>query len=427
MRVNTILAIALVFGALVFFHELGHFLLAKRAGILVREFAIGFGPRLVAFRRGETVYSLRLFPLGGYVRMAGEDPEMVSLAAGRQVHVRVNGQGQVTDIYLVPPEDVASAAPVTVQAADLERALTLTVEEPDGTVRRYPVHPQAHLHEKGRAVQIAPLDRQFGSKTLGQRFATIVAGPVANLILAVVLFFVFALMTPAVTGRPVVGDVEPNLPAAKAGLAPGDRILSVNGRAVNDWTDLLEAVRASEGKRLALVVERGGQRLDVTLKPEQRDGRWLVGIAPETRSRTLTEAAAYGVTQTWDLSAKIVTFLGLLVGKLFTGEGPEADLSGPVGIFLFTGAAAEQGLASLVHWAAFLSVNLAIFNLLPFPALDGGRLLFLGIEMLRGRPVDPEKESLVHFIGLAFLLLLIIVVTWNDIQNLDRLRDIVNS
>ncbi|WP_172673646.1 site-2 protease family protein, partial [Calditerricola satsumensis] len=214
---NAILAIALVFGALVFFHELGHFLLAKRAGILVREFAIGFGPRLVAFRKGETTYSLRLFPLGGYVRMAGEDPEMVPLATGRKVHVRVNGQGQVTDIYLERPEGVPHAMPVTVQVADLERALTLTVEEPDGTVRRYPVHPQAHLHDKGRAVQIAPLDRQFGSKTLGQRFATIVAGPVANLLLAVVLFFAFALMTPAVTGRPVVGDVEPGLPAAKAG------------------------------------------------------------------------------------------------------------------------------------------------------------------------------------------------------------------
>jgi len=410
---ESILAIIVVFSLLVLVHELGHFLLAKRAGILCREFALGMGPKIFSIKRGETEYTLRLLPIGGLVRMAGEDPELDILKPHMRLGLERDAVGKVTRI-LLDPDDRALGRVVfgTVLRFDLEHALTLTMEV-DGEQRTFSVHPQAHLVKGGQEVQIAPYNRQFKGKTVMQRFWAIFAGPAANFLLAFVLFASIGLMYGVPHDVAQLGEVRAGGPAAQAGLKEGDRVISIEGNPVNSWQDIVQAVSKSPGQRLTFVIERDGVRhtVPVQVSDENKVGKILVA-SPVTYSPW--EAVKYGAVSTYEFTAMILKSLALL----FTGHVGLQDLSGPVGIFKMTGEFAQQGLAILMKWAAVLSINLGLFNLLPLPALDGGRLAFLLVEALRGRPVDPHKEGMVHFLGFAFLMLLILVVTWNDLQRL---------
>ncbi|WP_126426445.1 RIP metalloprotease RseP [Brevibacillus marinus] len=409
---ESILAIVVVFSLLVLVHELGHFLLAKRAGILCREFALGMGPKLFRFKRGETEYTIRALPIGGLVRMAGEDPELDVLKPRMELAVQLDEAGRVTRLILDPKQwNSPSLVRGTVVHYDLEQKLSLTLETA-GEQTRYAVHPQAQLVLAEQEIQIAPLNRQFRGKSVGQRFWTIFAGPAANFLLAFVLLALLGLLYGVPSNEPQLGEVRPGGPAAQAGLLEGDRVLSIEGRPVARWQEIVDVVSRSPGETLTFVIERGGAQhsVEVTIgRNEQNRGQIMVYSAI---TYSPWAAVKYGAAATYEYTALILTSLGML----FTGTYGLEELSGPVGIFKMTGEFAQQGLEILIRWAAVLSINLGLFNLLPLPALDGGRLAFLGVEALRGRPVDPQKEGMVHFLGFAFLMLLILVVTWNDLQ-----------
>ncbi len=409
---ESILAIVVVFGLLVFVHELGHFLLAKRAGILCREFALGMGPKIFSVKRGETEYTIRLLPIGGMVRMAGEDPELDVLKPHMEISAELDPTGKVTHILLNGPRPTSNQLVTgTIIRYDLEHKLTLTLDV-DGEQRTLPVHPQAMLVKDEQEVQIAPYDRQFKGKTIPQRFWTIFAGPAANFLLAFLLFAASGLFYGVPSNEAKMGTIQPGGPAAQAGLVEGDRVVSIEGKPIATWRDLVAIVSTSPGKTLTFVIERGGAQKSIPVKVAVGDndvGKIMV-YNPVTYAPG--EALKYGATSTYQFTVMMVQ--GLV--QLFTGSVGLDQLSGPAGIFVMTGQVAQQGMSKLMMWASVLSINLGLFNLLPLPALDGGRLAFIFVEALRGRPVDPHKEGMVHFLGFAFLMLLILVVTWNDLQ-----------
>ncbi|MCC3376198.1 RIP metalloprotease RseP [Cohnella sp. REN36] len=414
--VQVVFLTVLVFFVLVSIHEFGHFYFARRAGVLVREFAIGFGPKLFSIKRGETRYTLRLLPVGGFVRMAGEDPEVVEVQPGQTVGVRVK-DGEVVRIYLDRLDERTNILRGEVKSIDLERDLHLTLDV-DGDIQRYPVHRQALLLSKGRDTQIAPIDRQFGSATAGKKAMAIFAGPMMNFILAFVLFAVYIQLA-GVTVEPVtktfVNKVNAGSPAEQGGLHKGDLIVSINGDPIaGDSAKLVQKIEASAGKPMEWIVERGGKQVPLTITPDDKTGKAGFYPTPEMRR------AGAGETLKFAGNAMVDSTKTIMEGfrKLIFGEFKIDDLGGPVRTAQVTGEIAQQGITQLTMWGAILSLYLGIFNLLPIPALDGSRLIFIGIEAIRGKPVDPNRESLVHFIGFAMLMLLMVVVTYNDILRL---------
>jgi len=408
--------VVLLFFVLVTIHEFGHFYFAKRAGILVREFAIGFGPKLFSFKKGETRYTLRLLPVGGFVRMAGEDPEIVDVKPGQTIAIALNREQQVTHLYLDQLDRRSDVIQGEVSDIDMERRLIVTLQVGEDTAT-YPLHPQAMMVTRGVETQIAPKDRQFGSKTIGQRSLAIVMGPVMNFLLAFVLFGIFTLMSGVPTGVKLELSDDPNSPARLGGVQSGDIVQSVNGVEIGTKRDkLTELIQNSPNKPMNWIVDRGGQSVALQITPKEEKGKGLVGVQLgwETRSPSAMEAIRGTGEQMWQST------VGILDGfkKLIFGQVKMDELAGPVGIVQVTSQFASYGLASYIYWMALFSLYLGIFNLLPFPALDGSRLVFLGIEAVRGRPIDPNRESLVHFIGFAMMMLLMIVVTYNDIVRL---------
>ena len=414
---QTVIAFIIVFGSLVFFHELGHFIFAKRAGILVREFAIGMGPKIFGMTRGETLYTIRLLPLGGYVRMAGEDTDTVELQPGYRVGLVVNRENVVEKIYLNQKVQNPNILFMEVERADLEKGLWIEGYDEEEKLIRLNVSRTAVIVENGTEMVIAPYDRQFNSKKVGQRAMAIFAGPLFNFILAFVVFAFIAIMQGVPTYEPVIYDVVDEGPAQAAGMEKGDLVKEINGVAIEDWQGLSGIIQENPGKELDLVVERDGQQLQLTMTPDTLvdSGKEYGQIGVMYQSpveKNVFKAIWFGVTQTWDYTILILNLLGDLVTGQFTIDA----LSGPVGIYKATETVAQYGIYNLMNWAAVLSINLGIMNLLPLPALDGGRLLFFGIEALRGKPVDRKKEGLVHFVGIVLLMILMVVVTWNDIQ-----------
>ena len=411
----------LLFFVLVTIHEWGHFYFAKRAGILVREFAIGFGPKVFAFRRGETKYTLRLLPFGGYVRMAGEDPETVHVAPGQTIAVEADGD-VVKRLYLDRIEERTNAVRGEVKSIDLEHRLTLKLDV-DGEEERYRIDPEAVTIARGQATQIAPWDRQFAGKTVRQRAMAIFAGPMMNVFLAAGLFIAFAFLN-GVAVNVVVNKVTPGEPAEAAGIRSGDVIHSINGIEIGpNSSKIRELVTSSPDQPMEWVVLRDGKEVAVTMTPiEAQDPngnaqiRVGVEMTPLTRPATLQEGLTNGFTTMWAATVTIFEGFKMLVLGQFTLD----DLGGPVRMAEMTLQLANAGLMYYTWWAAMLSLYLAIFNLLPVPALDGSRLLFLGLEAIRGRPIDRDRESLVHFIGFAMLMLVMVAVTYNDILRLFR-------
>lgn len=414
--VQVVFLTVMVFFVLVTIHEFGHYYFARRAGILVREFAIGFGPKLFSIKRGETRYTLRLLPAGGFVRMAGEDPEVVEMQPGQTVGVRIK-DGKVTRFYLDRLDERTNVLLGEVKALDLDRALFISLDV-DGDIQRYDVHPQALIVARGQETQIAPIDRQFGGVSTGRRAMAIFAGPMMNFILAFFLFIFYIQLS----GVPVensskvfVGVIESGKAASQAGIQKGDWIKSVNGDPIGGDSELLVTkIQSSAGKPMKWVVERGGQELEIAVTPDKTTGKVGVSLRPEMRTPGFAETLKFGGTSMVDTTKNIFESFR----KLIFGEFKLDDLSGPVRTAQMTGEIAQQGFPQLTLWAAILSLYLGIFNLLPIPALDGSRLIFIGLEAVRGKPVDPNRESMVHFIGFAMLMLLMVVVTYNDILRL---------
>lgn len=415
---STVIAFIVIFGALVFFHELGHLIFAKRAGILCREFAIGFGPKVFSFKKDETVYTIRLLPIGGFVRMAGEDPEMVEIKPGYRIGLILDKNEEVSKIILNNKDKYPHARIVEVEDADIEHTLVIKgyVEgEEDESIQILKVSRSAVLVEDGTETLIAPYDRQFASKTLGQRTMAIFAGPMMNFVLAFIVFVLIALLQGIPTNEPALGKLTPDGAAYEAGLKEGDMVQSVDGAEISSWSDVVEIIRKNPSEELEFLVERNGQEHTILVTPKVQDVEGekigIIGVYSPMEKSPL-KAITYGAKETYFWTKEIFVMLG----KLVTGQFSIDALSGPVGIYVSTDTVAKSGIYYLMKWAGILSINLGIMNLLPIPALDGGRLMFFAVEAVRGKPIDRHKEGMVHFIGFALLMLLMLVVTWNDIQ-----------
>jgi regulator of sigma E protease len=415
--VQIVIAVVFMFFLLVSLHEWGHFYFARRAGILVREFAIGFGPKLFSVKKGETRYTLRLLPIGGFVRMAGEDPETLEIQQGQTIAVRMK-DNLVTRIYTDRLEERSDVLRGEVRSIDLEDDLHIRLDT-DGDLQHLKVHPQAMLIGRGQEIQIAPRDRQFASKPVGKRAMAIFAGPFMNFVLAFVLFGITIQLTGVAaeeSGKVIINGVVENSPAESAGLRKGDWIKSINGQAVGgDIESFIGMIEKSAGQPMKWVVVRRGEEVSLTVTPGQ-DGKVGIYPGPEMRRAGVGESLVFA-------GESMARWTGIIFEgfqKLIAGEIPLKEINGPVKTTEVTVQIAKTGFPNLVHWAAVLSLYLGIFNLLPIPALDGSRLIFLGLEAVRGKPVDPNRESMVHFIGFAMLMLLMVVVTYNDIVGLVR-------
>ncbi|NMB46778.1 MAG: site-2 protease family protein [Firmicutes bacterium] len=345
VSLNLFLAFIIVLGPTIFFHELGHFLMAKAVGVGVHEFSLGFGPVLWKRRRGDTVYSVRGLPLGGFVKLAGMDM----------------------------PEDEADM-----------------IADDD--------------------------EKSFNNKTLWQRLAVIAAGPIMNLILATVLF---ALYMGLVVIPPTVQVIEPQSPAAAAGLLPGDVITEVAGQEIQSIQEINRIVSTCEEQKIVINIVRAGQRMELSIIPklDPEIGRARLGIGMVEKPReSVGQALLSGLERTYVVSRDII----LAIIRMVTGR-IEPDIAGPIGIFQLVGESASRGFFFVLFIAAVLSVNLGLFNFLPIPVLDGGWLILLIWEAIRGRPLEPEQRGIVQFIGLAFLLLLMLFATYKDLLRLDIL------
>ena len=414
---ETAIAFIIIFGSIVFFHELGHFIFAKRAGIMVREFAIGFGPKIFGMTKGETLYTIRLLPMGGYVRMAGEDLDSVELQPGYRLGIRVNKDNKIDQIVLNQNKQFPDMLFLEVERSDLMKDMYIEGYDEEERLVRYQVARNAVIIENNTETFIAPYDRQFGSKTVGQRALTIFAGPLFNFILAFFIFLALGLIQGIPTNEPIITTVVDDSPAEMAGMKDGDLVKEIDGVQITEWEQLSNAVRESANEPMTFVVERDGMMEELMITPKEvstEEGKVTqIGVTYQSPyEKNPIGAIAFGAEQTYELTKRIFTILGTLI----TGSFSIDDLSGPVGIYQATDTVAQLGVFNLMYWAAALSINLGIMNLLPLPALDGGRLLFFLFEAVRGKPIDKQKEGMVHFVGIMLLMVLMVVVTWNDIQ-----------
>jgi regulator of sigma E protease len=408
----------------VFIHEWGHLIFAKRAGMLAREFAIGFGPKIFSFVRNETLYTIRLLPIGGYVRVAGEDPEIIELKPGYHIGLEFNDEGKVNKIIVNHKSKHPNARVIEVERADLDHQLVIEGYELDEDDEKliFDVDPKAAFVMDETETQIAPYDRQFASKSVGQRGMQLFAGPMMNFVLAIVIFIIIGISYGVPVDEAKFSEIEPGSAAEEAGFQPDDEVIQVEDSSVSTWEEFTTIVRANPEEELSMMVLRNGEQVPLTVVPDSlpqldMDGEEVmigqIGVR-HAFEKSFFGTFEWGFTQTYETTKMILTNLMMLI----TGQVSIELLSGPVGIYDATDQVVQAGFMNFLMWTAMLSINLGIINLVPLPALDGGRLMFVGIEAIRGKPMAQEKEGLFHIIGFAFLMLLMIVVTWNDIQRL---------
>ena len=392
-------------------HEFGHFYFAKRAGILVREFAIGMGPKIFSYRKNNTTYTVRLLPLGGYVRMAGYGDDETELKAGMPLSVVLDGKGDVTHINL-SEKPLIDAVPLELTHFDLDRDMVIEGVVPgQEQASRYSVKRDALIIETdGTEVQVAPIDVQFQSASLFNRMLTNFAGPMNNFILGIIVFSSLAFMQGGVAvNRSQVGDVVANSPAQEAGLQANDVITAINGQEVSTWSEMTVLIQENPGKDMELLIERDEEEQHIQLTSDPETG--LIGIQ-QSIDRSFGAKIMYGFSQTWFVISSIFS----LILSMFTKGFDINAFGGPVAIYAATEEVVSYGFYSILSFLGFLSVNLGTVNLLPIPALDGGKILLNIIEGVRGKPLEPEKEGIITVIGVGLLFILMILITWNDIQ-----------
>ncbi|MGC6569409.1 RIP metalloprotease RseP [Streptococcus sp. VTCC 12886] len=411
-----ILAFIFIFGVIVVIHEFGHFYFAKKAGILVREFAIGMGPKIFAHTgKDGTLYTIRILPLGGYVRMAGWGEDKTEIKTGTPASLTLNEAGVVTRINLTGKQLDNLSLPMNVTSFDFEEKLEITglvLEES----KTYKVdHDATIVEEDGTEVRIAPLDVQYQNATVWGRLITNLAGPMNNFILGILVFIFLMFMqggVPDSSSNAVTITDGGALQAA--GLVTGDKILSVNGDATDSYTEVATIIsKAAEDATTApsfdLVVEHDGATKNVTVTAEKVDGTYRIGISPILKTGFVDKIVG-GFQQAGATALLIVTALKNLIANFDVKQ-----LGGPVAIYKVSAQAAEFGLTSVLGLMAMLSINLGIFNLIPIPALDGGKIVMNILEAIRRKPLKPETESYITLAGVAVMVVLMIVVTWNDI------------
>lgn len=358
MIIVTILAFIIILSVLVLVHELGHFLIAKKLGIKVEEFGYGFPPRIYGKKIGETVYSINLLPVGGFVKLYGEDD-----AGG--------GSLKKTKDSNLPTKDIK---------------------------------------------------RAFYARPVWQRFSVVIAGVVMNFVLAIVLIsYLFGTQGVALpTNKIHVTEVLRNSPAAVSGIKVGDVIKTINGQKIISTQSFINSVKKDGGTPITLGLLRNGKNFEVTVIPRKvfpkGEGPVGVGISNiEVKKYKWYEAPFFGTIEAFKFSWMIVAGLGQMVSDLVFKFSKPQGVAGPVGVAQLTGQAVSYGLNATLWFTALLSVNLAVLNVLPIPALDGGRLFFITIEALTRKKVNPKYESYAHAAGLVALLGLMVLITMFDI------------
>ena len=416
----TIITFILVFGILVLVHEYGHYYFAKRAGILVREFSIGMGPKIWWKRKNGTTYTVRILPVGGYVRLAGNDDEdEEELRPGKPVTLQLNDQDEVVTINASGKSTLFQGIPLQLVASDLTDGLWIKgyVNGDEDNLKQYPVnHDAVVIEHDGTAVQIAPRDVQFRSASLPARMMTNFAGPMNNFILSLIVFIILGFTLAGVpTNSNQVGKVNSGSVAAQAGLKAGDQITRVNNTQVKNWTDLSANLSDKPGQRVRVTYVRNNHQKTVTLVPKTvKQGKQKVGQIGiiEQEQTGFKDRLLFG----WQQFVQAGTLIFAVLGHMFTHGFSLNDLGGPVAIYAGTSQATALGFNGVLNFLALLSINLGIVNLLPIPALDGGKLLLNIIEAVIRRPIPEKAEGIVTMIGFMILLILMILVTWNDIQ-----------
>jgi regulator of sigma E protease len=342
---------------IVFFHELGHFLVARWCGIRVLVFSMGFGPEVAGFNdRHGTRWKISLIPLGGYVKFFGDDNE-------------------------------ASVPDPAVLAA-------MSEEE-----RRH----------------------SFFGQSVGRRAAVVVAGPLTNFILAVIVFAGVFMVFGKPTAIPRVASVEPNSAAAAAGFEPGDLVTAIDGRKIDNFVDMQRIVGFAGGHPLTIVVDRGGIPVTLTATPEIRNNRGVLGVTRSNQpgdvkveSVGALDAVKLGADKTWFIVETTLSY----IRDVFVGRQSADQIGGPIGIARISGQVAELGWGALFDFIGVISVSIGLLNLFPVPLLDGGHLLFYSIEAIRGRPLSERAQEVGFRIGLAIVVMLMIFATMNDILHL---------
>lgn len=419
-RMKTIITFIIVFGILVLVHEFGHYFFAKRSGILVREFAIGMGPKIFAHQAKDgTAYTIRILPIGGYVRMAGAGEDETELPPGMTLAVELNDQNEVVKLNTSKKIQLTNSIPMEVLDSDLEKELFITgyVNGDETAETTYKVNHDATIIESdGTEVRIAPVDVQFQSAKIWQRILTNFAGPMNNFILSFVLFTIFVFMQGGATytNTNEIGQVQPDSVAEKAGLKSNDHIVSIDGKTINNWNDFTSIVQKSAGKKLQFEVERSGKTEKLVVTPEKTKSGdqeiGVIGVAMPVKTGFFDKVTG-GFKETISSSMQIFKALGSLVTGFSLNK-----LGGPVMMFQLSAEASQAGLKTVILLMASLSVNLGIINLLPIPALDGGKIVLNIFEGVRGKPLSQEKEGIITLIGFGLIMLLMVLVTWNDIQ-----------
>ena len=418
---QAIIAFLFVFSVIVIIHEFGHYYFAKKAGILVREFAIGMGPKIFQVRKGETVYTLRLLPIGGYVRMAGHDEDEQEIKPGMMITIELDKENIVQKLNFDEHLIIENSVPFQIEEADLHRSMTLSgyfVHSEEKVILT--VSKQATIIESdGTEVVVAPIERQFNSASLWNRIKTNAAGPMNNFILSIIIFIIVGFMQGGVPSNdPVIGQVSDQSAAHEAGLQTSDKIISIDGVDIHSWDEMTSIVRSSADKTLSMTIQRNGDTKNVSITPKSVEGQNGSKIGQLGVTRTLDNSIlsilGYGFTQTITVVVMVLSALGSIFTKGFNLN----QLGGPVAIYSLTSQVAKNGLIDLLSFMGMISANLGVMNLLPIPALDGGKLVLNFIEGIRKKPLDPEKEGYLTIAGAIFLFALMLLVTWNDIMKL---------
>ncbi|MBF7017274.1 RIP metalloprotease RseP [Staphylococcus durrellii] len=418
----TIFAFIIVFGVLVSVHEYGHMFFAKRAGIMCPEFAIGMGPKIFSFRKNETLYTIRLLPVGGYVRMAGDGLEEPPVKPGMHVKIKLNNQNEITHIILDDQHKFQQIEAIEVKQCDFKEGLFIEGVASDEERHHYAIAHKAYFVENGSLIQIAPKNRQFTYKKPYQKFLTLFAGPLFNFLLTLVLFIGLAYYqgTPTTT----IGQVADNYPAQKAGLQTGDKIVKIGDQKINDKQQINGELNKIKDNKTKVTIKRDGKTKTVDVTPKKYEQKltktktqtsYILGFQPKNEHSAFKPLVS-GFEQTLHAGKFIFTAIVGMIASIFTGQFSFDMLNGPVGIYHNVDAVVKTGIINLISWTALLSVNLGLMNLLPIPALDGGRILFVIYEAIFRKPVNKKVESAIIAVGAIFVLIIMVLVTWNDIQ-----------
>ena len=407
----SIVGFIFVMGLAVLVHEIGHFVTARKFGVKCHEFAIGMGPILWKKRKGETLYTIRAIPIGGFVMMGMDESERDIIKEGAEIGLTLDQDGHVVNIHIQPEEGQIVATLIS-NTLDVANDLQMAVEVA-GERHVYPVSREAwYVDSKAdREQQIVPSDRRLEAKPKLQRLIIMAAGAIMNFILAYVLVLIVGVFLGEVVSSSVTLDaVEPGMPAYEAGLLAGDQLTAIDNVAI---TGLVQ-VRFPSDEAISIDFIRNGIESQIYVMPELRDESYVIGVSfsfEQEFERSFLGTFRYANAQ-WRNGAMMIFDTLRMLG---TGEVGFDQMAGFVGIAQMTGQVAALGIFPLLIFSSLININLGIFNLLPLPALDGGHITFIIIEAIIGKPVSPKIQYRISMIGMILLLGLMVFVTFNDI------------